>query len=371
MVEDRQVVRWAALGTLSVLGVLLAGYGIYLVRGILVLLFIALFLAVSLDPPVRWLIGKGVRRSLAVTIVMSLLVLLFGFFVWSMVPPLVDQGGKLVDDLPDYLRRLSADSAGAREVTDRYHLTDRLNSLLGALPGRLVSGAAGSLQQALGVGASMLTVLVLAIYIMADLPRLRLGAVGLFPPGRRPQIAQILDVVVDKVGGYMIGNIVVSLFAGVSTFACLRITQVPFALPLAVIVAITDLIPMVGATIGAAICVIVSIFATEVWPTGVVVLIFFIVYQQVENYLIAPRVLRNAVDLSAMGVLVSALIGGALLGLVGTVMAIPIAATVKVLLSRPSLNCRPRTSLCLSPEVVSSCAHSRPQWGHRRSRQAS
>jgi predicted PurR-regulated permease PerM len=336
MVEDRQVVRWAALGTLGVLIVLLAGYGIYVVRGVLVLIFIALFLAVSLDPPVRWLIGKGLRRSIAVTIVMSILVALFGLFLWSMVPPLVDQGGNLVDDLPDYLRRLSADSAGVREVTDRYNLTDRLESLLGAIPARLASGAAGSLQHALSLGASLLTVLVLTIYIMADLPRLREGLVRLFPPGRRPQIAQILDVVVDKVGGYMIGNIVVSLFAGAAAFGCLRIAQVPFALPLAVIVAITDLIPMVGASFGAAICVIVSVFAKDIWPTGVLVLIFFIVYQQVENYLIAPRVLRNAVALSAMGVLVSALIGGALLGLVGTIMAIPIAATIKVLASRTS-----------------------------------
>jgi len=323
------VVRWAAWGTIGVLIVLLAAYGIYVVRGILVLLFIALFLAISFDPPVRWLIGKGVRRSFAITIVVFIIVALFGVFLWSIVPSLVDQGGNLIDDLPDYLRRLSADSAGVREVTDRYNLTDRLNTLLGALPGRLVSGAAG-------VGASLLTVLVLTIYIMVDLPRIRRGMVRLFPPRRRPQIADILDVVVDKVGGYMIGNIIVSLFAGVSSFACLSITHVPFALPLAVIVAITDLIPMIGATIGAAICVIVSIFATELWPTGVVVLIFFILYQQVENYLIAPRVMRNAVDMPAMAVLVSALIGGAVLGLVGTIMAIPIAATVKVLVSRMS-----------------------------------
>jgi len=327
------VLRWAAAGTLGVLIVLLAAYGVYIVRSILVLVFIALFLAVSLDPPVRWLIKKGVPRSFAVTILVAVLVALLGVFMWSIVPPMVDQGGKLLTDLPGYLQRLSKESTAVREVTDRYNLTDRLSFLLSALPARLAGGAIGFLQRFLGLVASSLTVLVLTIYFMADLPRLRRGMVRLFPSRRRSRIAEILDVVVDKVGGYMIGNIIISLFAGVSTFVFLEIVRVPFALPLAVTVAITDLIPMIGATLGAAICVLVSVFAVDIWPTGVVVLLFFILYQQVENYLIAPRVLRNTVDMSSVGVLLIALIGGAVIGLIGAVIAIPIAATVKVLAS--------------------------------------
>jgi predicted PurR-regulated permease PerM len=101
-------------------------------------------------------------------------------------------------------------------------------------------------------------------------------------------------VVVDRVGAYMIGNLIISLIAGVSTFACLESVRVPFALPLAVTVAFTDLIPMVGATLGATICVIVSAFTADIWPRAVIVLVFFIAYQQLENYLIAPRVLRNS-----------------------------------------------------------------------------
>jgi predicted PurR-regulated permease PerM len=140
-------------------------------------------------------------------------------------------------------------------------------------------------------------------------------------------------VVVDRVGAYMIGNLIISVIAGVTTFACLEAVRVPFALPLAVTVALTDLIPMVGATIGAAICVIVSAFTAGIWPQAVIVLAFFIAYQQLENYLIAPRVLRNSVDLSAVAVLLVALVGGTVLGLIGAVMAIPLAATVKVVLT--------------------------------------
>jgi predicted PurR-regulated permease PerM len=188
-------------------------------------------------------------------------------------------------------------------------------------------------QKFLGALLSTVTVMVLTIYFMADMPRMRRGLVRLFPHRRRPQVAEIVNVVVDKVGGYMIGNLIISLFAGVSTFLCLELVGVPFALPLAVTVAVTDLIPMIGATLGAALCVLVSIFTVDLWPAAVIVLIFFVVYQQVENYLIAPRVLRNTVDLSSVSVLLVALIGGSVLGVVGAVMAIPIAAAVKVVMA--------------------------------------
>lgn len=327
------VLRWAAAGTIGVLLVLLVAYGLYVVRGILVLVLVALFLAISLEPAVHWLVRRGVRRSFAVTIVMLVAVALFGAFIWSIVPPMVDQGGKLFADLPGYLQRLSTRSKTIREITDRYNLTERLTALAAEIPAKLAGGTVGFIQRLLGALASSLTVLALTIYFMADMPRLRRGLIRMFPPRRRPRVTEVVDVVVDKVGGYMIGNIIISLFAGASTFLCLLLVGVPFALPLAVAVAVTDLIPMVGATLGAAICVLVSAFTVDLWPATVIVVLFFVLYQQVENYLIAPRVLRNTVDLSSVAVLLVALIGGTVLGLVGAVMAIPIAATVKVLMS--------------------------------------
>src|SRR6185369_10774566 len=140
---------------------------------------------------------------------------------------------------------------------------------------------------------------------MLDLPRLRRGIVRLFPRNQRPRAAQAVNVVVDKVGGYMIGNLIISLFAGVSSFVCLFAMDVPFALPLAFFVAITDLIPLIGATVGAVGCTVVALVTGDVWPTAIVVAVFFLLYQQLENYLIAPRVLRNTVDLSAIAVLMT------------------------------------------------------------------
>jgi predicted PurR-regulated permease PerM len=220
-----------------------------------------------------------------------------------------------------------------REIADRYHLTQRLTEVAGALPGKLAGGAFGFVQKFLGALASTLTVTVLTIYFMADMYRLRTGVVRLFPVRRRGRVAEVVDVVVDKVGGYMIGNIIISLIAGGTTFVCLSLVGVPFALPLAVTVALADLIPMIGATLGAAVCVLVAVLTVGIWPGTVVVLLFFVAYQQVENYLIAPRVLRNTVDLSSVAVLLVALVGGSLLGLAGAVMAIPVAAAVKVVMT--------------------------------------
>ena len=329
-VASGTIFRWAAVGALGVLVTALSAYGVYLVRTILVLVLIALFVAISFEPPVRSLTRRGMSRPAAVGLVMGVLVVLLAAFVWSVVPPVAEQTGRLLADLPGFLGRLSAQSRPIREVTDRYHLTDRLTALAAGLPGQLAGGAVGFFQQFVGAVTSAFTVLVLAIYFMADLPRLRRGLLALFPPRRRERVGDIVDVVVEKVGGYMIGNLTISVFAGVSSFACLAVLRVPFAVPLAVTVALADLIPMVGATLGAAICVLVTAFTVGVWPQAVVVVIFFVLYQQVENYLLVPRVYRNTVNMSSAAVLLVALTGGTLLGLAGAVMAIPIAATIKV-----------------------------------------
>jgi predicted PurR-regulated permease PerM len=179
---------------------------------------------------------------------------------------------------------------------------------------------------------NVLLVTVLTLYFMADLPRLRRGLVRLVPRPGRPRAAQAINVVVDKVGGYMIGNLIISLFAGVSSFICLFALGVPYALPLAVWVALTDLLPMIGATVGAAGCCIVALVTGDITST-IVLIVFFLLYQQVENYLIAPRVLRNTVDMSSVAILLAALVGAAILGLVGALMSIPIAAAIKVLMT--------------------------------------
>jgi predicted PurR-regulated permease PerM len=324
--------RWGALVSLGAAGTLIGLYALYTVRAILIRILIALFIAVSLDPAVRWLTRRGMRRGLAVTLIFLLAIALAAAFLISVIPPLVTQGRNLADDVPDYLGRLQDRSSQFRELNDRYNISDQLQGLATTLPSRLGTGLLGFTSRVFGAVFNGLTVLVFTIYFMADMPRIRSGVVRLFPVGRRPRARGVVDLVVDKVGGYMIGNIIVSLIAGVASFIAFTLLGVAFPVPLAFVVAICDLIPMIGATLGAIIGVAVAVFSTDLIHT-VLVAAFFVAYQQLENYVIAPRVLKTTVELGAAAVLIAGLIGAAVLGLVGALMAIPVAAAFNVLLN--------------------------------------
>ena len=319
--------------SLGVLAVVAAAAAVYTTRAVLVRVLIALFVAVSLDPAVRLLTRRGMRRGLAVLLIFLAALGLVAGLLASVIPAMVDQFQALLHDFPGYLARLQDRSAQFRGLSDRFNLTSRIQSLVESLPSRLGSGLFGITRRLFGALFSTLTVLVLTIYFMADLPRLRHGMLRLFPRAHRAQFGRIADVMVDKVGAYMIGNLLISVAAGLASFIVFTALAVPFAVPLAFAVALCDLIPMIGATLGAVIGVLVTLFATELWPTTVIVAIFFVAYQQLENYLIAPRILRSTVSLSAAAVLLAALIGGTALGLVGALMAIPVAAGLKVVLA--------------------------------------
>jgi predicted PurR-regulated permease PerM len=325
--------RWGVYVSLGVLAVLVAAAAVYTTRAVLVRVLIALFVAISLDPAVRVLTRWGMRRGLAVLVIFLAAAGLVAAFLVSVIPAMVHQFQALLHDFPGYLANIQQRSARFRGLSDRFHLTSRVQDLLASIPGRLGSGLLGFTRRLFGALFSTLTVLVLTIYFMADLPRLRQGMLRLFPRAHRARFGRVADVMVDKVGAYMIGNLLISLAAGIASFAVFTALGMPFAIPLAFVVALCDLIPMIGATLGAVICVLAALLTTELWPTTVIVVLFFVGYQQLENYLIAPRILRQTVSLSAAAVLVAALVGGTVLGLVGALMAIPVAAALKVVLA--------------------------------------
>ena len=332
-VQPMTMFRWGLYVSLGVLAVVAAAAAIYTTRAVLIRVLIALFIAVSLEPAVRMLTRRGMRRGLAVLVIFLVAGGLVAAFLVSVIPAMVHQFQVLVHDFPGYFASLQERSAQFRVFSDRFHLTSKIQGVLASLPGRLGSGLLGYTRRLFGALASALTVVVLAVYFMTDLPRLRHGVRKLFPKAHRARFGHIAEVVVVKVGDYMIGNLLISLAAGLASFAVFAALGVPFAVPLAFVVAVCDLIPMIGATLGAVICVLAALLTTELWPTTVIVAIFFVAYQQLENYLIAPRILRHSVSMSAAAVLLAALIGGTVLGLVGALMAIPIAAALKVVMA--------------------------------------
>jgi predicted PurR-regulated permease PerM len=350
-----ELFRWGVFFSLGAVATLLVLQGLYSIRGILVQVLVALFITVSLEPAVHWLTERGMRRGLAVTLIFVVAFgALLGFLV-SVIPSLVAQGRELIDDLPGYLDDLQARSARFRSLNDRFNLTDQLQGIVGSIPGRIGTGVLGFTGRLFGALFSALTVLVFTAYFMAGLPRIRNGLVWLFPAERRPRVRRVVDLVIDKVGGYMIGNIIISIVAGISSYLAFRLLEVPFAVPLAFLVAVFDLIPMIGATLGAVVGVTVALFTSPLWPTTVLVAAFFVAYQQVENYLIAPRVLRTTVDIGASAVLLAGLIGATLLGLVGALLAIPVAAALNVLLNE-RLAAREAAAAAAGPDPTAAAA---------------
>jgi predicted PurR-regulated permease PerM len=319
---------WAR-ATLTVVAVLALLAAAWSVRNILMLVLVATVLAVGLDPQVRWLQRRRVSRAWAVTIIGLLGVGFLALFAWLVIPQAVRQAQELARDFPSYLDRLRTSTGTLGTIEAKYHLSERLQQASSQLPdlaiGKIPSITAG----AGSVIANTLTVAVLTIYFLLGLERGHSAGRRIVAGEHADRNSRILDESLERIGGYVSGNIFISIIAGTLAFFVLEILGVPFAAALGVWVAIADLIPGVGAMIGAVVCVIVALFSSV--GDGIAVAVYFIVYQRVENYLILPRVMTKAIDLSAPAVIITLLIGSSLAGLAGALIALPIAAALKVI----------------------------------------
>ncbi|WP_318783699.1 AI-2E family transporter [Plantactinospora soyae] len=321
------------VGLTGGLGVLLA-YALFLaVRNagsVLVLVFIALFLAIGLHPAVVRLRSWGLPRGLAVAAVTLTLLAIITGAVFALVPPIASQTGQLIEQVPDYVTQLRRNDT-VNDLIVQYDLAGRINSaattenITRALGG--VFGAAGFI---FGTLFNIVTVIVLTIYFMATFDRLRDLGYGLVPATRRDRVRLIGDAILAKVGAYMVGALAIALLAGVSTFVFAIVVGLAYPFALAVVVAICDLIPQIGATIGAVVISLVG-FAADV-PTGIACAVFFLIYQQVENYLVYPRVMRRSVQVNDVAAIVAALLGVALFGVIGALVAIPAVAAIQLVL---------------------------------------
>jgi predicted PurR-regulated permease PerM len=305
-------------GVLVVLGlarILLA------VGDILVLVLISAVLALGFQPAVMWLERRGLSRGWAVALGLFAGLLLIGLFLWLVLPDIIRQLSALQEDAPRILESAEQRFPILQGLSERLQIGTGVGSL--DLSGIL--DLAGSFTT-LVLGS--LTVLVLTIYFTVRLPRMRTWMASLLHPQDRQEFEGILEESIQRVGGYVLGNLAISAIAGVTTFVALLLIGVPFAAALAFFTALMDLIPTVGALIAAIVAAVVAAFVGV--PQLIATAAFFLVYQQVENYLIQPRVMRKAIDMSAPMVILAVLIGGALLGVIGALLALPVAAVIKV-----------------------------------------
>lgn len=317
---------------LVVAAVLAVLYGAYLVRSTLILLLVSAFLAIGLDPAVRRLEQMRLSRGQAVAAIFVTFILLMSAFIFAVVPPLVTQVSSFVTELPTFVSDVAKENPDIQDFVTENDIPGKLRDATKDIP-RLIGGSLGGVVGVAGsiVGTffTLITVLVLTIYFLLSLSRIRAGTFKLIPRSKRQRVKQLTDPILAKIGNYIEGQLTVALLAGVLAGIFFLVIQLPFFLALALWVFLASLIPLVGATIGAVPAIIVAFFVAP--STGLITVVYFLIYQQVENYVLAPRIMKSAVDVSPAAILLAALIGATLLGFVGALMAIPAAASLKLI----------------------------------------
>jgi predicted PurR-regulated permease PerM len=338
-----QVVRTVAVALLTAVVVLGALFLIWQVRTFVGWFVVALFLAAVLNPAVNWLQRRHrlIKRPLAIALsylgVLAALLFIVGIFL----PLLVDQINGLVEFVAaaanapegptEYIKGL-AQQNGLGGVFERF--SDQLKDLrdeFGELVRNIFSSTGAIAIGAAGFVAALATVLTLTFFLLLGSERYVNAGVGLFPEAHRPLVRRLLTRSAGAVSGYITGNLAISVICGVVTFVVLLILGMPYAAPLALLVAVLDLIPLVGATLGGALLVIVGLFV-EPWK-AVVLLIFVLIYQQVESNVLQPMVYSQAVQLNGLVILIALLVGGQLLGIPGALLAIPVAEIIRIVVT--------------------------------------
>ena len=305
--------------------------GVQAASGALVLIVVSLFLAIGLNPAVEFLQRRGLGRRLAIGAVFLLVIALFVIFGYALVPPLVNQTTEFATHLPDYISQLQHNPRIA-DLDRRYHILQRAQQLVagGSVGQMAVGGILGAGKAVFSAAFNLITVLILTLYFLSSLSSIKAFAYRLVPNTRRPRAQLLGDAILDRIGGYVGGQLLVALCAGVCAFVFLTIAGAPYALALAVVVAITDMIPLVGATVGGILLTLVGLLTSL--RLGIACGAFVLVYQQFENYVIYPRVMKRSVDVPPSLTIIAALIGGALLGVVGALIAIPTAAAALLIM---------------------------------------
>lgn len=316
----------------TLVGLALAVYVVYLVRDVVALLAISVFTALALGPAVNFFDRRLPRPGAILVVYLFVLLGIVGVGL-LVVPPIASEVKGLSRDVPGYFKDLRRNDQ-FRTYDNRYGITKKLEAEAVKLPSRL-GDAAGALKDVtVGVFAGatkLLIVLTVVFLLLLDGPRFVAFGLRLGGPAREARYRSVAVDIYRAVSGYVAGNLVISLIAGTVTYVTLTILGVPFAVPLAVLMAFLDLIPLIGATIGGIVIGLITLFND--FPTSTIVwVIVLIVYQQVENNLLQPFVYKRTVAVPALGVIVAVLIGSSLLGVLGALLAIPVAAAVEIVL---------------------------------------
>jgi len=322
------------LGFVGAAGALVAYWlltNIAAIGSTLMLIVVALFLAAGLNPAVTFFERRGLKRTYAVVVVIACVLVAVVLFLVAIVPVITDQVRSITDQAPSWFDRLQANQT-VQDLDDEYDVVDKVRNYVtdGDFVGTLFGGALGIGLAVLGALFNAFIILVLTLYFLSSLDTTKNALYRLAPATRRDRVSRLGNRIIESVGGYVSGAFIVAMCAGISSLVFLFLVGLgKYAVALAFVVALLDVIPMIGATIGAV--VVTAIAFAEDPKIGIACVIFYVVYQQVENYVIYPRVMSKSVDVPGAVTVIAALVGAALLGVVGALLAIPTAAAILML----------------------------------------
>ena len=308
---------------------------IWTARGVITWVLIAAFLAMAVNPLVDRLQHRvGMARGWAAAIVYVAVLAVIAAIGFSFIPTLVNQVNDFANALPGYVKDLTAGRGRLGFLETKYHVVDRVKEQVSAGGAGKVFGLSDTAltitKSVFSTVAAVVTITFLTFFMILEGPKWMERVYGLLPEESQPRWRKIGNDIYRTVGGYVSGNLLISLIAGLASFVVLYALDVPYAVALALIVALLDLIPLAGATIAAIVVCTVGFLHTT--TAGIVLVIFFVIYQQVENHFLQPVIYGRTVQLSPLAVLVSVLIGAELAGVIGALGAIPVAGAIQVLL---------------------------------------
>jgi predicted PurR-regulated permease PerM len=338
-VSQDRVVRFSVRSVLTVIALVIAAWGllsiIAITRQVISWILVSIFLSLALNPAVEWFMGRGIkRRGAAAGVTFALAIGAIVGIGFLFIPTLVNQVNDFVQALPGYVDDLTNGRGRLGFLQTKYHIVDKVREAVSSGGASKVLGLTGT---AISITKSVITLVVaiititfLTFFMLLEGPAWMERFYALLPEGSQARWRRVGYDVYRTVGGYVTGNLLISLIAGTLTTVILLILGVPFAVALGVIVAILDLIPLAGATIAAIIIGTVAFIHSI--TAGIVVVLFFIAYQQIENHVLQPVIYGRTVQLSPLAVLISVLIGAKLAGILGALGAIPVAGAIQVLL---------------------------------------
>ena len=302
---------------------------------VFILIIISIFLAAGLNPAVMFFQNRGLNRGASVGMVMASVLLFVAAFIAIAVPPLIDQGNQLLDNAPALIKDLN-NNAFINDLNNKYGVIDSLQTKIDSLikDGQFAITAFGGV---IGVGkavvsglVSTITILVLTLYFLASLPQVINIGLRFVPATRRDRVSKLTNAIVGRIGSFVGGQAIIAALAAVFILIMGLIIGMPYPGPLAMVVLICGFIPLVGHFIGMSIVTVVSL--TDSLTTAAIALGAYILYVQIENYVITPRIMRKSLAIPGLVTIIAALLGASLLGLVGGLLAVPIAAAVLLIL---------------------------------------